>query len=81
MGRCTNTDREWDGDTMLTHGTAPIIYEHIAGDLSVKSKYNDAEGWMLDPVGNRVSALSVSAADNGFTVTIGGGHLYEIVVK
>jgi len=81
MGRCTNTDREWDGDTMLTHGTAPVIYEHIAGDLSVKSKYNDAEGWMLDPVGNRVSALSVSAADNGFTVTIGGGHLYEIVVK
>ena len=81
MGRCTNTDRQWDGDTLIAHGTAPIIYETVEGTLSVKSKAKQAEGWMLDAIGNRVRQIPTEATENGFAVTLGGGHLYEILVK
>lgn len=81
MGRCVNTDRQWDGDTLLSQGTAPIIYENVEGTLCVKSNAQNAEGWLLDAIGNRVSAISVSATEDGFAAALGGGHLYEIIVK
>jgi hypothetical protein len=80
MGRCTNTDRVWEGDTMMTHGTAPILYENVTGTLSIASVFHNAEGWLLDPVGNRISPIPVHAENNGFTAQIGGGHLYEITI-
>lgn len=81
MGRCTNTDRQWDGDMLTAHGTAPIIYENVVGTLSIPSTSQAAEGWLLDNIGNRVSAIPVSPTENGFAATLGGGHLYEIIVK
>ena len=81
MGRCTNTDREWNGDLLTAHGTAPIIYETVEGTLSVNSTSQNAEGWLLDSIGNRVKPIPTEATENGFAVTLGGGHLYEIVVK
>ena len=80
MGRCTNTDRVWEGDTMMTHGTAPILYENVTGTLSVASAFHKAEGWLLDPIGNQVGRIPVVASDDGFAVTLGGGHLYEITI-
>ena len=81
MGRCTNTDRQWDGDKLITYGEAPIIYENVVGKLTVPSDFTCAEGWLLDSVGNRGSCISTDSAENGFAVTLGGGHMYEIIVK
>lgn len=80
MGRCTNTDRQWDGDTMLTHGTAPIIYENIVGSLTLPIREKSCAGWLLDPIGNHVAEIPISVNEDSIRVDISGGHLYEIIV-
>lgn len=77
MGRCENTDRIWEGDTMMVHGTAPIIYENVTGTLTVPGSGN-ATAWRLDPTGNREAAIPVECAADGVCIHLGGGHLYEI---
>ncbi len=81
MGRCTNTDRVWEGDTMMTHGTAPIIYENVIGTLSLKSNMRKAEGWVLSPIGERLESICVNATADGITALLGGGHLYELELE
>ena len=49
--------------------------------LTVPSDFSGAEGWLLDSVGNRVSQIPTERDEKGFAVTLGGGHLYEIIVK
>lgn len=77
MGRCENTDRIWEGDTMMVHGTEPIIYENITGTLTIPGS-GEAIAWCLDPIGNRVREIPAMQTDNSLAVTLGGGHLYEI---
>ena len=77
MGRCENTDRIWEGDTMMVHGTEPIIYENITGTLTIPGS-GEANAWCLDPIGNRVREIPAMQTDNSLAVTLGGGHLYEI---
>ena len=81
MGRCENTDREWNGNTLLSYGTAPIIYENIIGTLSFVSEKKTGCGWTLDPMGNQTAAIPVSKTESGFQVQLGGGHLYEIIFE
>lgn len=78
MGRCENTDRVWQGDTMMEHGTAPVIYENVIGTLSIPACGKDCKAWRLDPVGNREAAIAVQKGKDGFQLRIGGGHLYEV---
>ena len=81
MGRCTNTDRIWEGDTMMTHGTAPIIYENVTGTLTLKSHFCKAEGWVLSPIGERMENIAAETTADGINILIGGGHLYELVLE
>ncbi len=81
MGRCENTDRVWDGDIMMTHGTEPIIYENITGALEILSDATDAKAWLLDPVGAQQSPIPVQKTPEGVCISLGGGHLYEIFME
>ena len=81
MGRCTNTDRVWEGDTMMTHGTEPIIYENVTGTLTLQSGFRSAEGWVLSPIGERLEKIPAEATADGISVRLGGGHLYELVLE
>lgn len=81
MGRCTNTDREWEGDTMLTHGTEPVIYENIVGTLMLPGESKTCTGWRLDTLGYRVEEILVTQLKNELCVHLGGGHLYELVIE
>lgn len=77
MGRCENTDRIWEGDTMMEHGTAPVIYENVTGPLTIPGS-GQATVWCLDPTGSRQQQIPVCQVEKGLSVTLGGGHLYEI---
>ena len=81
MGRCTNTDRVWEGDTMMTHGTAPILYENVIGTLSLKTDLRKAEGWVLSPTGQRLEQIAAEENPQGVSVRLGGGHLYELTLQ
>ncbi len=81
MGRCTNTDRQWDGATLLSHGTEPIIYENITGMLTLPIGAEDGSAWLLDPLGHRQHQLTLQALPEGLCMELGGGHLYEILLN
>lgn len=77
MGRCENTDRIWDGDTMMEHGAEPIIYENVTGTLTIPGN-GQGTAWCLDPTGNRLQEIPAKQEGTHLAITLGGGHLYEI---
>ncbi|MBQ8731415.1 MAG: hypothetical protein IJY82_01115 [Oscillospiraceae bacterium] len=81
MGRCENTDREWQGSTMMTHGVEPIIYENVLGTLKIPTGRKAMSGWRLDTLGERVAEIPVEKTETGLVATLGGGHLYEITLS
>ena len=80
MGRCENTDRVWDGDTLLDHGTQPIIYENIIGTLTIPVESRSAMAWRLDALGHHVAQVPATQTPDGLCLQLGGGHLYELVL-
>ena len=80
MGRCDNTDRVRNGADLLEHGHAPIIYENVTGRLTLPAR-GPAEAYLLSPTGEREKNVPVEATPEGLCLILGGGHLYEILLR
>ena len=78
IGRTKNTGMVWNGNTLASLGTGPVLYQDVEGTVYIRSQKGICEVYALDSCGRRVGKMPVKRCEGGFEVTVSGYIHYEI---